>query len=275
MALISRPVPRRPQAHPLVVRALDRLTQRSVALTLGVPPELAPRYVFRAGQHVTLRAQIGDQDVRRDYSICLSPRQAAQRGELRVASGLVDGGLMSTWLRERVAPGDEIEVVEPMGEFVLPGQDEAAPRHHVAIAAGSGITPVLSIVTAALERPGDTVTLVYGNRDRASVMFRDELAQLAHEHPGRLRVGYAYSREPGSRTCSAGASTIAGWRLCWPSSRPRGRRAGPTSGTCAARPASCSPRVRCSANWVPTPPTCTTRSSTSRRLPTRPAPSAS
>ncbi|WP_157087037.1 FAD-binding oxidoreductase [Piscicoccus intestinalis] len=204
MALISRPVRRRPQAHPLVVRALDRLTQRSVALTLGVPPELAPRYVFRAGQHVTLRAQIGDQDVRRDYSICLSPRQAAQRGELRVASGLVDGGLMSTWLRERVAPGDEIEVVEPMGEFVLPGQDEAAPRHHVAIAAGSGITPVLSIVTAALERPGDTVTLVYGNRDRASVMFRDELAQLAHEHPGRLRVGYAYSREPGESDLLSG-----------------------------------------------------------------------
>ena len=207
MALISRPARRRPQAHPLVVRALDRLTQRSVALTLGVPPQLAPRYAFRAGQHVTLRAQIGDQDVRRDYSICLSPRQAAQRGELRVASGLVDGGLMSTWLRERVAPGDEIEVFEPMGEFVLPDEPDrsgGSPRHHVAIAAGSGITPVLSIVTAALERPADTVTLVYGNRDRASVMFGDELAQLPHEHPRRLRVAYAFSREAGESDLLSG-----------------------------------------------------------------------
>ena len=145
MALLTPAAPvRRPRFHPLQVSGVERLTDEAVAVTFAVPRELWDEYAFLPGQHLTLRATIDGEDVRQSYSIC-QPRSGRDgMGQLRVASAVVEGGRMSTWLNSSVAPGDEIEVMTPMGSFTCPTQPTAA-RHHVAIAAGSGITPVLSL----------------------------------------------------------------------------------------------------------------------------------
>jgi ring-1,2-phenylacetyl-CoA epoxidase subunit PaaE len=116
-------------------------------------------------------------------------------GQLRVASAVVEGGRMSTWLNSSVAPGDEIEVMTPMGSFTCPTQPTAA-RHHVAIAAGSGITPVLSLIATALEEePSSRVTLLFGNRRTSTVMFLEELEDLKNRFPGRFHLINVLSRE--------------------------------------------------------------------------------
>jgi ring-1,2-phenylacetyl-CoA epoxidase subunit PaaE len=185
--------PRLPFAE-LEVARVDRLCADAVAVTFAVPAGLADRYRFRPGQSLTLRRVTGGRDERRSYSIC-SRAGAAPRIGVRE----VPGGALSGWLVREVRPGDRIEVQPPAGSFVLdaeaPAVTEAASRH-VLIAAGSGITPILSIAGSVLARPGTRATLLYGNRRAESVMFADEVADLKDAHPDRLQLVHVLSREP-------------------------------------------------------------------------------
>src|SRR5436190_11152590 len=182
MALLNPTAPvRRPRFHPLRVAQVERLTDEAVAVTFEVPEELREEYAYQPGQHLTLRATIDGEDVRQSYSIC-QPRSSGGTGHLRVASAVVEGGRMSTWLNASVKAGDEIEVMTPIGSFTCPTWPSAA-RHHVAIAAGSGITPVLSLIATALEEePLSRVTLLFGNRRTSTVMFLEELEDLKNRY---------------------------------------------------------------------------------------------
>jgi ring-1,2-phenylacetyl-CoA epoxidase subunit PaaE len=175
----------------LRVAAVDRLTRDAAAITFDVPEQLAEEFRFRPGQHLTLRRVVGDQDVRRTYSVCSS----AAGGPLRVAVKRLEGGLFSTWVLDGLRPGDELEVLPPLGRFGPP-VDPARRRKYGLIAAGSGITPVLSIAWTVLEvEPGSEVVLVYGNRTSGDVMFLEELADLKDRFPERLQVLHVLSRE--------------------------------------------------------------------------------
>ncbi|GAA4228300.1 phenylacetate-CoA oxygenase/reductase subunit PaaK [Actinomadura meridiana] len=153
-----------------------------------MPPPLADDYDFRPGQFLTLRRLVDGQEERRSYSIC-APAGAAPRIGVRE----IPDGLFSSWLVHEVRPGDVIEVLPPSGTFVL---DPIKDAHHVLIAAGSGITPVLSIAASALAEPGARVTILYGNRSSGTVMFADELADLKDAHPDRVELVHVLSQEP-------------------------------------------------------------------------------
>jgi ring-1,2-phenylacetyl-CoA epoxidase subunit PaaE len=182
-------VPARAPFAELEVARVDRLCADAAALTFAVPPDLAARYEFRPGQSLTLRRVIGGRDERRSYSIC-SPAGAAPRIGVRE----VPGGAISGWLVREVRPGDRIAVQPPSGSFALADGD--GPARHGLIAAGSGITPVLSIAASVLARPQTRVTLLYGNRQADSVMFADEVADLKDAYTGRLQLVHVLSREP-------------------------------------------------------------------------------
>ena len=187
---------RRAQFHPLTVTGVERLTDDAVAITFAVPEELREDYRYAPGQHLTLRATINGEQVRQSYSICLARSEAERTGTLRVASARVQGGRMSNWLNDSVAPGEVIEAMTPLGSFTCPTQPGGI-RHHLAIAAGSGITPVLSLITTVLEEePQSRVTLLFGNRRTASVMFLEELEDLKNRYLGRLQLVHVLSREP-------------------------------------------------------------------------------
>ncbi|GAB2749447.1 phenylacetate-CoA oxygenase/reductase subunit PaaK [Salinifilum aidingensis] len=179
---------RRRQFHPLRVASVDRLCEDAVAVTFEVPGEAADVFDFRPGQSLTLRRRLPDGEHRRSYSIC-----AARGSALRIGVRLVPDGLFSSWLVNEVAPGDVIEVQPPTGSF-SPGDDTS--DRHVLVAAGSGITPVLSIAASLLRETNAHVTLVYGNRRSDTVMFADELADLKDRFPARFELVHVLSREP-------------------------------------------------------------------------------
>jgi ring-1,2-phenylacetyl-CoA epoxidase subunit PaaE len=174
--------------HRLTVAEVDRLCADAVAITFDVPPELRERYAFRAGQALTLRRRVDGRDERRSYSVC-APEGAA----LRIGVREVPDGMFSRWLVHDVRPGDLVEVGTPAGSFT---PDGATPGHHVLVAAGSGITPVLSIAATLLRDPATTVTVLYGNRRTDTVMFADELADLKDSAPARFELVHVLSREP-------------------------------------------------------------------------------
>lgn len=181
--------------HELTVASVQPLTDDAVAVTFDVPEELAADFAFAAGQHLTLRHDLGGQDVRRSYSICVTPAWARDHGQLRVGVKHLGGGAFSTWVLEDLRPGDRMQVMAPQGHFTC----SAAPaggRHHVAVAAGSGITPVLSLLTNALEQePDSRATLLYGNRRTSSIMFLEELEDLKNRFPARFHLIHVLSRE--------------------------------------------------------------------------------
>jgi ring-1,2-phenylacetyl-CoA epoxidase subunit PaaE len=174
--------------HPLRVAEIDELTDDAVALTFDVPAPLAEEFTFAAGQHVSIR---GGDDVRRSYSICTPPSS----GVLRIGVKRLPGGAFSEGVLGGLRVGDQLDVMTPAGRFTT-AVDPTARRTHVAIAAGSGITPVLSIVAAVLEgEPESSVLLVYANRTHRSVMFLDEVHDLKDAYPTRLQVVHVLSRE--------------------------------------------------------------------------------
>ncbi|MFK4106898.1 1,2-phenylacetyl-CoA epoxidase subunit PaaE [Streptomyces sp. NPDC019531] len=180
---------RRPAFHPLRVASVQLLCEDAVAVGFDVPDDLAPDFAFSPGQSLTLRRQVDGRDERRSYSIC-APAGARPRIGVRE----VPGGLFSSWLVHEVRPGDVIEVMAPTGAFT---PDLTEPGHHVLIAAGSGITPMLSIAESLLAADDRTrVTLFYGNRRTDTVMFADELADLKDLHPTRFQLAHVLSREP-------------------------------------------------------------------------------
>ncbi|MEJ7796036.1 MAG: 1,2-phenylacetyl-CoA epoxidase subunit PaaE [Nocardioides sp.] len=174
--------------HPLRVAAVDELTDDSVAITFDVPDELRGDYVFRHGQHLSIR---GGDDVRRSFSICTPPSS----GVLRIGVKRLPGGAFSDSVIGALRVGDELEVMTPAGRFTT-DLDPTAAKRYVAVAAGSGITPVLSIVAALLEgEPASRVALVYANRTSRSVMFLDEVHDLKDRFPERLQIIHVLSRE--------------------------------------------------------------------------------
>ena len=174
--------------HPLRVSSVDRLCEDAAAVTFDVPDELAEAFVFTPGQSLTLRRHIVGREERRQYSIC-----AAVGAAPRVGVRVVPEGMFSQWLVEQVSAGDEIEVQTPSGTF---GPDPDLGGRHVLVAAGSGITPVLSIASSLLANPDAEVTLLYGNRRASTVMFTDEVADLKDRFPARFEVIHVLSREP-------------------------------------------------------------------------------
>ncbi len=177
--------------HPLTVRAVEPDTSEAVIVTFAVPPELRDVFGFTQGQYLTLRTQIDGQDLRRSYSICAG----VDDGELRVGVRKVKGGVFSNWINEHLKPGDTISVMAPQGRFFVP-IEPGARRHHVGIAGGSGITPILSIMKTVLARePLSRFTLVYGNRSLRSTMFKEEIEDLKNRYMTRLVLQHVFSDE--------------------------------------------------------------------------------
>ncbi len=174
--------------HELRVAAVEQLTDDSAAVTFEVPEGLRRAFDFEAGQSLTLRRTIDGQEHRRTYSIC-APAGAAPRVGVRE----IPDGLFSRWLVREVEVGDSVEVQTPTGSFRA---DPARPGRHLCIAAGSGITPMLSIATSVLAHPDARVTLLYANRSTSSVMFAEELADLKNRYGARFDVIHVLSREP-------------------------------------------------------------------------------
>jgi ring-1,2-phenylacetyl-CoA epoxidase subunit PaaE len=193
---ISKPVRRRPQFHALPVTGVDALTDDAVVVTFSVPSELRAEYAFTAGQHLTVRREADGEDVRRSYSICSTPRDLAEHGRLQIGVKAVTGGIFSHFALNVLAAGQSVEVMPPLGHFTTSYAPDRT-RNYTAVAAGSGITPVLSLIATALEvEPQSTFTLVYGNRYARSVMFAEELADLKDRFPTRLHLVHILSREP-------------------------------------------------------------------------------
>ncbi len=179
------------QFHPLRVRKIEPDTQEAVVVSFEVPPELREVFGFTQGQYLTLRADIDGQDLRRSYSICAG----VDDGELRVGVRKVRGGVFSNWINEHLKPGDEVKVMAPQGRFFVP-IEPGASRHHVGMAGGSGITPILSIMKTVLARePHSRFTLIYGNRQLRSTMFKEELEDLKNRYMSRLVLQHVFSDE--------------------------------------------------------------------------------
>jgi len=177
--------------HSLRVASLKPETRDAVVVTFEVPPDQVDAFRFTQGQHLTLRSQFEGEEIRRSYSICAAPDD----GFLRVAIKRVQDGLFSTWANQELRPGHVVECMEPSGHFNVPLEPESA-RHHVAFAAGSGITPVLSIIKATLKsEPKSQFTLVYGNRSSSGVLFKEELENLKDRYLTRLNLVFVMSRE--------------------------------------------------------------------------------
>ncbi|MGH3367235.1 MAG: 1,2-phenylacetyl-CoA epoxidase subunit PaaE [Nocardioidaceae bacterium] len=178
--------------HELRVSEVEPLTEDSVAITFEVPAELADDYRFTQGQHVTVRTDLAGDDVRRNYSICVP----ASSGRLRIAVKRLDGGAFSAYALERMAPGDPLQVMTPTGRFFTE-LDPTNARHYAGVAAGSGITPLLSIIATTLEcEPESRVTLLDANRTSTSVMFLEDLEDLKDRYRERFHLIHFLSREP-------------------------------------------------------------------------------
>ena len=175
----------RAEFHPLTVASIEQLTDDSAAVRFTVPDELKHSFAFRPGQSLTVKHGAE----RRSYSIC-----APLGGAPRIGVREVEGGAVSGWLVRAVKPGDVVEVQPPSGSFT---PELGTPAHHVLIAAGSGITPMISIAASVLAASDDaTVTLLYGNRRSNTVMFADAVADLKDAFPTRMHVVHVLSREP-------------------------------------------------------------------------------
>ena len=177
--------------HPLRVRAIEPDTAEAVIVSFDVPEALREVFGFTQGQYLTLRSDIDGQDLRRSYSICAG----VDDGELRVGVRKVRGGVFSNWIHANLRAGDTLSVMAPQGRFFVP-LDPAAKRHHVGIAGGSGITPILSIMKTVLARePLSRFTLIYGNRLLQSTMFKEAIEDLKNRHMTRLVLQHVFSDE--------------------------------------------------------------------------------
>ncbi len=177
--------------HSLRVQQVDKETDDCVSIVFEVPPELSDTFRFFQGQSLTFRKELNGIETRRSYSICSSPFDQ----QLRVAVKKVEGGLFSGWANEQLKPGDYLDVMPPVGKFYT-HLDPAQKKNYVAFAAGSGITPILSIIkTTFLTEPKSNYTLVFGNRSKNSILFKEELEALKDQFLQRFRMYHVLSRE--------------------------------------------------------------------------------
>ena len=178
--------------QPIPVAGVDRLTDDSVLIRFDVPDDLRDQFSFEPGQHVTVRTDLGGEGVRRNYSICSS----ATSDTLAIAVKHIAGGAFSTFAMEQLRAGDTLDLMTPTGSFGTP-LTPLATKNYVAVVAGSGITPVLSILQTTLAVETESrFTLVYGNRDADSTMFREDLDDLETRYADRLRIIHVHSRDP-------------------------------------------------------------------------------
>jgi ring-1,2-phenylacetyl-CoA epoxidase subunit PaaE len=177
--------------HKLKVADLRKETPECVSIAFQVPEELKKEFLFKQGQNITLRTTIEGDEVRRSYSICSSPLE----NELRVAVKLAAFGRFSTWANTHLKKGDELDVLSPTGKFYTE-LNASHKKNYLAFAAGSGITPVISIIKTTLAtEPGSRFTLVYGNRNRSNIIFKEQLEALKNRYIDRLAIHYILSRE--------------------------------------------------------------------------------
>ena len=190
-ATAPEPGRRRVSFHLLKVAEVDRITDDAVAITFAVPDDLKEEFQYLPGQHLSLRLTVAGDDVRRNYSIC-APLSS---GKLRVGVKRLPGGVFSTYALERLQVGDTIEVLPPTGSFTTT-LDPAQTKHYGALAAGSGITPVLSILGSALEtEPNSRATLIYVNQTASSTMFLEELEGLKNKYLDRFQIVHVLDAE--------------------------------------------------------------------------------
>ena len=215
--------------HALKVARIVPETAEANSIRFEIPPELHDNFAFKAGQHLTLRAIINGEEVRRNYSLCTAP---AER-DWMVTVKRIGGGLFSNWVSDHLKPGDTLEVMVPHGSFTT-NFDRSNNRHLVAIAGGSGITPVMSLIKTLLrEEPESRFTLLYGNRDSSSVIFLEALAGLKDKHLGRLEIYHFLDQEEQDIDLFNGmlnkerleeaivalvpdAADVEGWYICGP-----------------------------------------------------------
>jgi len=179
-----------PHFHLLRIKEVRPETAECVSVSFDIPENLKKTFHFLPGQYLTLRTIIDGVEVRRSYSICSAPGD-----ELRVAVKKVDQGKFSGYVNEGLKAGDELEVMPPLGKFT-PRDSEKTAKKYLAFAAGSGITPVIGIMKTVLQRePGSEFTLVYGNKNRGSIIFKEHIEALKNKYMERLRVYHVFTRE--------------------------------------------------------------------------------
>ncbi|MEU6250141.1 FAD-binding oxidoreductase [Glycomyces sp. NPDC047010] len=201
---LKQPRKNRPAWHKLTVSAVRALTDDAVEVTLAVPEHLRPAFDFKPGQHLTFqRVEPDGAEVRRSYSLASTPRELAAQGTLRLGIRSIPKGSFSGYANRSLLPGDVLEVLPPLGNFCT---DIRPERHYGSVVAGSGITPIIAIATAALES-GATVTLLYSNRTEDTTMFAPELRELERVHGDRLRLHHVRTRTDGPTPLLTGRLT--------------------------------------------------------------------
>ena len=215
--------------HALEIAEIVPETEEAVSIRFHVPPELAEAFRFKAGQHLTLMAVVGGDEVRRNYSLCTAPAD----NDLMVTVKRIAGGLFSNWAAEELKPGERIAVMPPHGSFTV-DFDPRQANHYVGFAGGSGITPIISLIRTALStEPNSRFTLFYGNRDSSSVIFLEALAALKDRYLDRFELYHFLSDEEQDielfngmldrDTCAEAVdrlvgdpSSVAHWFICGP-----------------------------------------------------------
>lgn len=178
------------QFHTLTIQAVEKITDKAVRIAFNIPENLKADYQFTAGQYITLKTTLDGESMRRDYSICSAPKS----GQLQVAVKEVYNGQFSKYANNALKAGDSIEVSAPQGRFTFTS-DPSAKRTLALVAAGSGITPVMSILKTILtEEPNSEVVLIYGNKAPKDTMFLNELLELKAEYPNALHLQFVYSQ---------------------------------------------------------------------------------
>ena len=177
--------------HKLTIKEIKRETSKAISITFNIPENLKSTFVFKAGQYITLKTVIDGNEVRRDYSLCSSPKS----GEIKVAVKEVKNGTFSAYANNTLQVGDALGVAPPKGRFVFEPNDSKT-KNIAAFAAGSGVTPILSIIKCALEEEVySKVILVFGNKTTKDTMFLNELLELQHEYKDRFSIQFVFSQE--------------------------------------------------------------------------------
>jgi ring-1,2-phenylacetyl-CoA epoxidase subunit PaaE len=215
--------------HALRIAEIVPETAEASSVRFEIPEELRERFAFRAGQHLTLRAMLGGEEVRRNYSLCTAPAE----GDWMVTVKRIGGGVFSNWVGDELKAGDMIDVMPPHGSFTTEFAASDS-RHLVGIAGGSGITPVMSLIRTLLrEEPHSRFTLLYGNRDSSSIIFLEALAGLKDKYLDRLEIYHFLDAEEQDIELFNGmltrarldealpalvpdAASVDGWFICGP-----------------------------------------------------------
>ena len=175
--------------HKLTIQKIIKETADAVSILFTIPTDLKEDFSFEAGQYITLKANINGNEVRRAYSICASPKS----NQLKVAVKAVENGVFSTFATTTLKEGDQLDVFVPEGKFIL---NSEANKNYIAFAAGSGITPVMSMIKTVLENENSsTFTLIYGNKSADKTIFKNELDALLEKHPNNFKLHYVFSQE--------------------------------------------------------------------------------